>query len=99
MLTKCMALDGAAFGIRANCICPGHVDTPWTRSIIDEQEHPDQFQRTLEGTIPLGRLGESGDIAQAMLYFASTDSKWVTGSALVVDGGVTSGVWGGQQVR
>lgn len=95
MLTKCMALDGAKVGIRANCVCPGYVDTPMIRGYFDDQPDPTEARRFAEGIHPLGRLGKPRDIADAFVYLASDEASWVTGTALVVDGGLTSGIWGG----
>lgn len=93
MLTKCMALDGAADGVRANCVCPGFIDTPMIRSYFADQPDPEGARAFAEGIHPLGRLGQPTDIAEAMLYLASPEASWVTGTALSVDGGLTSGVW------
>jgi NAD(P)-dependent dehydrogenase (short-subunit alcohol dehydrogenase family) len=95
MLTKCMALDGAGVGIRANCVCPGFVDTPMIHGYFDDQPDPAAARRFAEGIHPLGRLGKPRDIADAFVYLASGEASWVTGTALVVDGGLTSGIWGG----
>lgn len=86
-LMRNMAMDYAPHGIRVNCVCPGFVRTPFTRGIFND---PDKKQR-LTALHPLGRLGESEDIAQAVLFLASDRSSWITGQALAVDGGFTSG--------
>ena len=95
MLTKCMALDGARAGIRVNCVCPGFIDTPMIHGYFDDQPDPAAAERFAVGLHPLGRLGTPLDIADAFVYLASEEAQWVTGSALVVDGGLTSGIWGG----
>jgi NAD(P)-dependent dehydrogenase (short-subunit alcohol dehydrogenase family) len=95
MLTKCMALDGAKAGIRANCVCPGFTETPMIEGYFADQPDPEAARRFAEGIHPLGRLGRPRDIADAFVYLASNEAAWVTGSALVVDGGLTSGIWGG----
>jgi NAD(P)-dependent dehydrogenase (short-subunit alcohol dehydrogenase family) len=95
MLTKCMALDGAKAGIRVNCVCPGFTETPMIEVYFNAQPDPAESRRFAERLHPLGRLGRPRDIADAMLYLASDDAAWVTGHALVVDGGLTSGIWGG----
>jgi NAD(P)-dependent dehydrogenase (short-subunit alcohol dehydrogenase family) len=95
MLTKCMALDGARAGIRVNCVCPGFVDTPMIEGYFDDQPDPQAARQFAVGLHPLGRLGTPLDIADAFVYLASDEARWVTGSALVVDGGLTSGIWGG----
>ena len=95
MLTKCMALDGARAGIRVNCVCPGFIDTPMIEGYFEDQPDPQAARRFATGLHPLGRLGTPLDIADAFVYLASEEARWVTGSALVVDGGLTSGIWGG----
>jgi NAD(P)-dependent dehydrogenase (short-subunit alcohol dehydrogenase family) len=95
MLTKCMALDGAKAGIRVNCVCPGFTETPMIEGYFADQPDPEAARAFATGLHPLGRLGKPRDIADAFVYLASADAAWVTGAALVVDGGLTSGIWGG----
>jgi NAD(P)-dependent dehydrogenase (short-subunit alcohol dehydrogenase family) len=95
MLTKCLALDGASAGVRANCVCPGFIETPMLERFLAAQPDPDAARAGATGLHPLGRLGAPLDIADAFVYLASDEAKWVTGTALVVDGGLTSGIWGG----
>jgi NAD(P)-dependent dehydrogenase (short-subunit alcohol dehydrogenase family) len=95
MLTKCLALDGAAAGIRANCVCPGFVETPMLDRFLEAQPDPAAARSAATGLHPLGRLGAPRDIGDAFVYLASDEAKWVTGTALVVDGGLTSGIWEG----
>ena len=95
MLTKCMALDGANDGIRVNCVCPGFTETPMIEGYFADQPDPAASRAFATGLHPLGRLGDPRDIADAMVYLASDEASWVTGTALVVDGGLTSGIWGG----
>jgi NAD(P)-dependent dehydrogenase (short-subunit alcohol dehydrogenase family) len=86
-LTRNMALDYADRGIRVNCICPGFVRTPLLDGLLRD---PDRTRR-LVAMHPLGRLGEPGDIANAIVFLASAESNWITGHALVVDGGFSAG--------
>ncbi len=95
MLTKCMALDGAKQNIRANCVCPGFTNTPMIEGYFRDQADPAAARAFAESMHPLGRLGEPSDHANAFVYLASDEATWVTGTALVVDGGITCGVWGG----
>lgn len=95
MLTKCMALDGAKDGVRVNCVCPGYTETPMIQGYFADQPDPEEARTFATRLHPLGRLGDPGDIADAMVYLASDEAAWVTGTALVVDGGLTSGIWGG----
>ena len=92
MLTRCMALDGASVGIRANCICPGFVDTPMFDGFLAEQPDPAGALARCAGRTPLGRIGTPRDIADGFVYLASDDARWVTGTALVIDGGLTAGL-------
>lgn len=93
MLTKCMALDGATHNIRANCVCPGFISTPMLEGYFEDQEDPDGSRAGAVGVTPLGRLGQPSDIASGVLYLASDDASWVTGTPLVVDGGFLAGLW------
>jgi NAD(P)-dependent dehydrogenase (short-subunit alcohol dehydrogenase family) len=92
MLTRCLALEGASVGIRANCVCPGFIETPMLERFIDAQPDPDAARRAAERLHPLGRLGTSTDIANAFVYLASDAAEWITGVALTVDGGLLSGI-------
>jgi NAD(P)-dependent dehydrogenase (short-subunit alcohol dehydrogenase family) len=92
MLTRCLALEGARFGIRANCVCPGFTDTPMLQSFIEAQPDPEAARQAAARLHPLGRLGTATDIANAFVYLASDAAAWVTGVALTVDGGLISGI-------
>jgi NAD(P)-dependent dehydrogenase (short-subunit alcohol dehydrogenase family) len=91
-MTRAMALDYAGTGIRVNCICPGTIHTPWVESFAAAADDPDAFRRQMAARQPIGRMGVAEEIAAAVAYLASDDSSFVTGSALVVDGGLTAGV-------
>ncbi len=86
-LTKQVATDFAEQGIRCNCVCPGTVDSPWVGRLLDATENPEESRRALEQRHPLNRLATTGEIAHAALYLASDDAAFMTGSALVMDGG------------
>lgn len=90
ILTKNMAIDYGRAGIRVNCICPGFIDTPLLRSVMDSPglSTVKDHYRDLH---MLGRFGQPEEIAAAALFLASDDASFVTGHALVVDGGYTSG--------
>ncbi len=90
-LTRNIALEYAPYHIRANCICPGAIDTPMFRRAFDEKPDMAPLRRYFRGIIPAGRFGEPEDIAKAALFLASDDSSYITGHALVVDGGLTIG--------
>jgi len=88
--TRSQALEVGQYGVRVNAIAPGSILTEGTRKIF--YNPADQtLAESLLSHIPLGRPGETEDIAQAALYLASDDAKYVTGSVLVVDGGWTAG--------
>jgi NAD(P)-dependent dehydrogenase (short-subunit alcohol dehydrogenase family) len=90
LLTKAMAIDHGRQGIRVNCICPGDVDTP----MLPEDAHLRglTWDKYLAGCAnrPMGRIGTPDEIAKAALFLASDDSSFMTGAALVVDGGGTA---------
>ena len=87
LLTKAMAVDHGPQNIRVNCICPGDTDTAMLRH--EAQQLGEREERFLAESArrPLGRLGKPEDIAQSALYLASDAASFVTGTALVVDGG------------
>jgi len=90
LLTKAMAIDHGRQGIRVNCICPGDVDTPMLPE--DARMRGQNWKDYLAGCAnrPLGRIGTPEEIAKAALFLASEDSSFMTGAALVVDGGGTA---------
>ena len=91
LLTKAMAVDHGPQNIRVNCICPGDTDTAMLRDEARQLgEITDRFLADAARR-PLGRLGKPEEIAQAALYLASDASSFVTGTALVVDGGGLAG--------
>jgi NAD(P)-dependent dehydrogenase (short-subunit alcohol dehydrogenase family) len=85
-LTRCLALSGAKVGIRANCVCPGGVSSPMTDHFLGMQSDPDRVRQRITAMHPLG-LGREADVAQAFVFLASPDARWITGTALTVDGG------------
>jgi NAD(P)-dependent dehydrogenase (short-subunit alcohol dehydrogenase family) len=86
-LTRNMALDYAARRIRVNCVCPGFVRTPFTAALTSDAERCER----LTVLHPLGRLGEADDVASSIVFLASDEASWITGHALVVDGGFSAG--------
>jgi NAD(P)-dependent dehydrogenase (short-subunit alcohol dehydrogenase family) len=86
-LTRNMAMDLAGRKIRVNCVCPGFVRTPLIQALLDDRARHDR----LVSMHPLGRLGEPDDVAMAILFLASDESRWITGTNLVVDGGFSAG--------
>ena len=92
LMTKAMALDHSAQGIRVNCLCPGDVKTP----MLDEDARMqgltlEEYYARANAQRPMGRIGTVEEIAKAALFLASDDSTYMTGANLVVDGGGTAG--------
>jgi NAD(P)-dependent dehydrogenase (short-subunit alcohol dehydrogenase family) len=90
-MTKCVAIDHADSRVRCNAICPGRVETPWVAQRIKEYPDPKKAYEEMAATQALRRMGTPQEIASAALYLASDESAFVTGSALVIDGGWTAG--------
>lgn len=90
LMTKAMAIDHGAQGIRVNCVCPGDVETPMLPA--DAKMRGLKWEDYIAGCAnrPLGRVGTVEEIAKAVLFLASEDSSFMTGTALVVDGGGTA---------
>lgn len=89
LLSKTAAIEFAGDAIRVNSIHPGFIDTDMVREAVPE-EMKDQIEPLIATTVPLARMGVSLDIAYGALYLASNESVYVTGSELVIDGGVTA---------
>jgi 2-keto-3-deoxy-L-fuconate dehydrogenase len=88
-LTKSVAADYVADGIRCNCICPGTVESPSLEARIAAFDDPELARRNFIARQPMGRLGRAEEIAAMAVYLASDESAYATGAAFVVDGGVT----------
>lgn len=89
-LTKQVAVEYVEQGVRVNCVCPGTVDSPWVGRLLAQTDDPAQARSALEARQPMGRLGTPEEVAAAALYLVSDDAAFVTGSALVLDGGWTA---------
>ncbi|MBB6628241.1 SDR family oxidoreductase [Nocardioides sp. KIGAM211] len=83
-LTKQLAAEGAAHGIRVNCVSPGMIETPATRGDLLADDHP---MRSIARSIPLGRVGQPDEVARCARFLASDEASYVTGANLVIDGG------------
>ena len=84
-LTRALAVDHVGDGIRVNAVCPGTVDSPWVRRLVDQAG---ESLDALRDRQPMGRLGTPDEIADAVFYLAA--AEFVTGSVLVIDGGLTA---------
>ena len=91
LLTKSMAIDYGRTGIRVNAICPGGIRTPLLMSLID-QPGMEAYRSKMLDAHKLGRFGEPEEVANAVLFLASSEASFVTGTAMVVDGGMTAGL-------
>jgi NAD(P)-dependent dehydrogenase (short-subunit alcohol dehydrogenase family) len=90
-ITKSSALDYAETKVRFNCICPGRVETPWVAARLKEYPDPKKAYEEMAASQAQKRMGRPEEIAAAALYLAADESEFVTGSALVIDGGFSAG--------
>lgn len=90
-LTQQVAVQWAASGIRCNAVCPGTVDSPWVTRLVAAADDSVAYRAQLVARQPIGRLAQPSEIAKAVLYLASDDAAFVTGTCLVIDGGITAG--------
>ena len=88
-LTRNLALELASRQIRVNAICPGYIDTPMWDEWLRASSDPEEIARQTTALHPLGRRGQPQDVASAVAYLAGAQSAWITGTYLVVDGGLT----------
>lgn len=86
LFTKCVAMDYAQDGIRCNSVCPGLIDTPMAAPLLN---NPDMKAEVL-AAYPIRRVGTAEEVAKMVLYLASDDASWVTGSSFMIDGGLTA---------
>ncbi len=89
--TRTLAIEYASKGIRANSILPGHINTPMVH--VDNPGHPggiEGFIKERDKWVPMGRMGEAWDVANAALFLVSDEASYITGAELVVDGGLTA---------
>lgn len=89
-MTKCMAVDHAESRVRFNAICPGRVETPFVKARLKEYPDPQKAYEEMASTQLLKRMGRPEEIAAAALYLAADASAFVTGSCLVIDGGMSA---------
>lgn len=92
-MTRCLALDGARHGIRANCVSPGFVTTPPLEEAMAGTGNS-LFRERLESELPLRRIADPHEVASAIVWLASDEASYVTGANIVIDGGATLGYRG-----
>jgi cyclopentanol dehydrogenase len=88
--SRALALDLAPRGIRVNAVCPGIIDTPLTEAFLERAEDPDALRAEYAAVSPLNRMGTAREVAHCVLFLASDEASFLTGSALVVDGATTA---------
>ncbi|KAF5688762.1 dehydrogenase [Fusarium denticulatum] len=81
-----MALDNASYGIRVNCVCPSWTDTPMTRQALEGVQGLGEF---VNAAVPMGRIATPEEVADAVIFLCSSRASYITGAALIVDGGTT----------
>ena len=89
-LTRAMAIDHVEDGIRCNAVAPGTIDTPYFDDILRRSPDPDSTRQALAARQLLGRMGTPEEIAAGILFLASDESRFATGSILTMDGGMTA---------
>jgi NAD(P)-dependent dehydrogenase (short-subunit alcohol dehydrogenase family) len=89
-LTRAIALDHVADGIRCNAVAPGTIDTPYYDDVVKRASDAVAFRKALEARQPVGRLGTAEEIADGILFLACDESRFATGSILTIDGGMTA---------
>lgn len=90
-LARQVAVQWASEGIRCTCVCPGTVDSPWVGRLLAAADDPVQMRAELVARQPMGRLGTPAEVAKAAVYLASDAAAFITGSELVIDGGISAG--------
>jgi NAD(P)-dependent dehydrogenase (short-subunit alcohol dehydrogenase family) len=89
-MTQAMALDCAADGVRVNAVCPGATDTPMLFSAHRQRPSREEMDRLQAQTVPMQRMATPGEVTSAILYLASAEAGYITGTHLSVDGGYTA---------
>ncbi len=89
-LTRAVAVDHVGLGIRCNAIAPGTIETPYFKNIMDKSPNPADARKALESRQLMNRMGTPDEIAAGMLFLASDESSFATGTILTIDGGLTA---------
>lgn len=92
-MTRSIAVAYGPYGIRANCVCPGDVNTPMVKQYFDFQPDPAQAREQVNRHYPLRRIAEPAEVARALAFLASDEAAFVSGGPLFVDGGLLSSVY------
>ena len=98
--SRVVAIDYARRGVRLNCVLPGLMDTPLVEKVArdfasrENRMDKDAFYRRRHEQVPMGRMGEAWDVANAALFLASDEAKYITGTEILVDGGLCAAVRG-----
>lgn len=92
-LSKSMAVAYGPYGIRVNCICPGDVNTPMVKDYFDHQPDPAKARNEVAAHYPLRRIAEPAEVAAAIAYLASDEASFISGTELLVDGGLSAEVY------
>ena len=87
--TKALALEVAQYGVNVNCVCPGYVDTPGVREQTPKGEDPATYVERIGRNVPLTRMGTTEELGELVLFLASDESRYITGTQVVFDGGNT----------
>ncbi len=90
VFTKALALESIHSGIRANCVCPGDVDTPMVEKQLVNVENKEEYLRDMASIYPIGRIARPEEIAKVICFLASEDASFVNGAVWTVDGGLTA---------
>jgi NAD(P)-dependent dehydrogenase (short-subunit alcohol dehydrogenase family) len=95
MMSRAVALEGAPHAIRCNTIHPGIIESPMLRAAMAAGGNSEAAQRRIEASLPIGRIGDPvQDVGNMALYLASDESRYITGTEMIVDGGMITGLPG-----
>lgn len=89
-LTRALARDLVAEGVRVNAVAPGHVDTDWITRSVSQAADPAAARRAMDGRHPIGRMATPREVAEAVVHLSGSGAGFTTGTVLVLDGGLTS---------
>jgi NAD(P)-dependent dehydrogenase (short-subunit alcohol dehydrogenase family) len=90
MLSRCLAKDGAPLGIRVNSVCPGYVDTPIMDRVFAADPNPEAARAVVISRQPMGRFARPNEIANGVMFLASSEATFISGTELTIDGAVTA---------